>query len=390
MKKSTYTPFIVIAILLLVLFAGKHTPLNAKSFFYAISLSIQSLLMAILPFLIFTFLFNSIASFKKNAVIFLLLVMFCICLSNFTYTMIAYFFNSLNLMGEVKIIATSKDKLEPYWAAMNLQIIPNNIALIAGILCGLSVNIIKKSDKLQDISTKLVGISLFILNKIFIPIIPLFVLGFAFKLQHDEILVPILKDYSIVLINVLIPAILYLALMYYISNDCNAKKALSSIKNMLPAFLTGLTTMSGAAAIPSSLIASEKNTKNPTLCRSIIPMTSNIHLLGDGFFIPMVSLAILTSFGYNIPDINHYLVFAFSFMLAKFAVAGVPAGGILVMLPVLKSTLGFDEEMLCLIMSIYIIFDPITTSINVLGNGGFVMMIVKCYNKIQFNFLTSK
>ena len=74
MKKSTYTPFIVIAILLLVLFAGKHTPLNAKSFFYAISLSIQSLLMAILPFLIFTFLFNSIASFKKNAVIFLLLV----------------------------------------------------------------------------------------------------------------------------------------------------------------------------------------------------------------------------------------------------------------------------------------------------------------------------
>ena len=101
MKKSTYTPFIVIAILLLVLFAGKHTPLNAKSFFYAISLSIQSLLMAILPFLIFTFLFNSIASFKKNAVIFLLLVMFCICLSNFTYTMIAYFFNSLNLMGEV-------------------------------------------------------------------------------------------------------------------------------------------------------------------------------------------------------------------------------------------------------------------------------------------------
>jgi Na+/H+-dicarboxylate symporter len=293
-------------------------------------------------------------------------------------------------MGEVKIIATSKDKLEPYWAAMNLQIIPNNIALIAGILCGLSVNIIKKSDKLQDISTKLVGISLFILNKIFIPIIPLFVLGFAFKLQHDEILVPILKDYSIVLINVLIPAILYLALMYYVSNDCNAKKALSSIKNMLPAFLTGLTTMSGAAAIPSSLIASEKNTKNPTLCRSIIPMTSNIHLLGDGFFIPMVSLAILTSFGYNIPDINHYLVFAFSFMLAKFAVAGVPAGGILVMLPVLKSTLGFDEEMLCLIMSIYIIFDPITTSINVLGNGGFVMMIVKCYNKIQFNFLTSK
>ena len=68
-----------------------------------------------------------------------------------------------------------------------------------------------------------------------------------------------------------------------------------------------------------------------------------------------------------------YLIFACYFVMAKFSVAAVPGGGILVMLPILERYLGFDATMLSLITALYILFDPIITCANVLGNGGFAM-----------------
>jgi Na+/H+-dicarboxylate symporter len=45
------------------------------------------------------------------------------------------------------------------------------------------------------------------------------------------------------------------------------------------------------------------------------------------------------------------------------------------MLPILESTLGFEADMLSLITALYILFDPIITSANVLGNGGFALVV---------------
>ena len=77
------------------------------------------------------------------------------------------------------------------------------------------------------------------------------------------------------------------------------------------------------------------------------------------------------------PDFMTYLVFAFYFVIAKFSVAAVPGGGILVMLPILESYLGLDATMLSLMTALYILFDPIITSANVLANGGFAMILSK-------------
>jgi Na+/H+-dicarboxylate symporter len=56
-------------------------------------------------------------------------------------------------------------------------------------------------------------------------------------------------------------------------------------------------------------------------------------------------------------------------------VAAIPGGGIVVMLPILESCLGFNSEMLSLITALYILFDPVITSANVLGNGMFAKLI---------------
>ena len=53
------------------------------------------------------------------------------------------------------------------------------------------------------------------------------------------------------------------------------------------------------------------------------------------------------------------------------------------MLPVLEQHLSFSPMMLSLITTLYIIFDPLITSANVLGNGAFAMFFSKIYGVIS-------
>lgn len=69
------------------------------------------------------------------------------------------------------------------------------------------------------------------------------------------------------------------------------------------------------------------------------------------------------------------MIFTFYFVLAKFSVAAIPGGGIIVMLPILEGYLGFNGEMMSLITALYILFDPVITCANVFGNGAFAKMI---------------
>lgn len=61
--------------------------------------------------------------------------------------------------------------------------------------------------------------------------------------------------------------------------------------------------------------------------------------------------------------------------MAKFSVAAIPGGIIIVMLPILQDHLGFNTDMMSLITALYILFDPIITCANVLGNGTFSKLI---------------
>lgn len=144
---------------------------------------------------------------------------------------------------------------------------------------------------------------------------------------------------------------------------------------MLPAAISGFSTMSSAASMPLTIIGVENNAKNKDVALSVVPATVNIHLVGDCFAIPIFAYAVLKSFGMAEPSLFNYLIFTFYFVLAKFSVAAIPGGGIIVMLPILEGYLGFNGEMMSLITALYILFDPVITCANVFGNGAFAKMI---------------
>ena len=95
----------------------------------------------------------------------------------------------------------------------------------------------------------------------------------------------------------------------------------------------------------------------------------------------MIALAIMSTFGLPFPDLTTFMIFASYFVIAKFAVAGIPGGGIVVMIPILEKYLGFSPEMSGLITAIYILLDPLNTTANVLGNGAFAILTTNIFKK---------
>jgi Na+/H+-dicarboxylate symporter len=155
------------------------------------------------------------------------------------------------------------------------------------------------------------------------------------------------------------------------------------IKNVLPATITGLSTLSSAATMPILILCTEKNLKDPEVAEIVIPATINTHTLGSALGVTILTLTTLLAFGKPLPDLAGFLEFGFFYALAKFAVAAVPGGAIIVVTPLLETYFHFSSEMIGLITAIYMLFDPFGTATNVTGNGFFTIAFSKLF---KFNF----
>jgi len=375
-------PFILMAIIIAIIGLEPFMSLEIKTILYGISLSIKSLIVFLLPLIIFGLLFKVAANLTHNATKVIVLILASVCVSNFLSTLVSYSVGSWVYHFDLSLVVpTSTQELEPYWSFSLPKLIGNDKAMFLGIILGILSSLFQPVIA-RKISEKLEQIVMKILSS-FIILIPLFVAGFVVKLQVDGVMTRILEDYALIFAVVAIAQFTYIGLVYFAVNQFKIGKFLKSLQNMLPATIAGFSTMSSAAAMPLTILGAEENSENRDLARSVIPATVNIHLVGDCFAIPIFAFAVLKNYGIEEPAFVNYLIFAFYFVLAKFSVAAVPGGGILVMLPILESHLGFNAEMMSLITALYILFDPVITSANVLGNGGFSMVIGKLYSLLN-------
>ncbi len=374
-------PFFLLALISAATFLDTWIPLNIKQILYAVSLSLKSVIVFALPFLIFGLLFKTAISFTKTASKIILTLLGAICLSNFVSTLISYGVGKIayQLDFSMQQIASGASSLEPAWSWGLPSLIGNDIALFSGLILGVVAGFWRpeQGEKIAAWLEKAVALIL----RGFIYVIPLFILGFIVKMNHDKVLLSILRDYAQIFFLIAAALFIYISFLYLVANRFQRKRFFASLKNMLPAAITGFGSMSSAAAMPLTLIGTEQNAEEPTVAKSVIPATVNIHLIGDCFAIPIFAFAVLKSFAFAAPDFVTYLVFALYFVMAKFSVAAVPGGGILVMLPILEKYLHFDASMLSLITALYILFDPVITSANVLGNGGFALLFSRIFRK---------
>ena len=380
-------PFQLVLILLFCLCLGQWVPLRVKEISYALSLSMKEVLIFFLPCIVFSYLFSCILGLKKGALTFVGALLVCICLSNFTSTLIAYgvggwITSRLMEFGHSQV--SSAQTLVPYWSLTLPKWVSNDRALFAGLLLG-CVFAYRPFLLINLWAERLKAASNFALGRVFIPLVPLFIFGFAIKLQHEGTLAQLFLVYGPVFLLIALVEAAYIGFLYLLGAGFSFPVWIGFLRNIFPSAIAGFSTMSSAASMPITLKAAEKNTGKPDLVRAVIPATVNVHLMGDSIAIPLSAFMILASFGRPVPGFEAYLVFALYFILAKFAIAAVPGGGIVVMIPILERYLGFSPEMLSLITTIYIIFDPLITSCNVSGNGAFAILFSKLFTKFSKN-----
>ena len=373
------TPFLFVLALFFAFFLSDCISINTKSFFYAISVTIKDVLIFFLPFVIFALVFSSIIKVGVKAMKYIAVIIPLICCSNAISTILTYFCSigiiNIGLVEKIESVRSNITTLEPLFEVTIHNLFPNDIALLSGMICGLLLSFInrKAGTNISKIFDKFTG-SFF---KLLGPVMPLFVMGTAIKLQHEGVLSVIMTKYISILIAFVISAYSYVVLQCFALSGFNIRKTFEYIKNMLQAVVTAFGSMSSAAALPLSIKAAEKNITNKANAGIIVPSSVNIHLVGDCFFIPMIAISVMISFGMVVPTFSNYLIFVLHFVLAKFAVAAVPGGGLLVMLPVMQKYLGMTPDMLALVTALYILFDPVITACNVMGNGSLAITFDK-------------
>ena len=382
--------------ILAIICFGQFIPIKIYQVLYAISLSIKSIIIFLLPFIIFGLLFRTTINLVHNATKIISLILVGVCCSSFLALLISYLVGSWIYNFDLSILLPdSKVQLEPAWIFNLPKLIANDKAMFAGIILGIVFNCKKLGKNINKVAEQIsIELELIIskLLKVLTYLIPLFIAGFVAKFKYDGIVSMVIKDYSLIFIIIALAQFVYILITYFLLSNYKIRELLSSIKNMLPAAISGFSTMSSAASMPLTIIGAENNAKLKDLARSVIPATVNIHLVGDCFATPILAYAVLKNYSFIEPSFINYIAFAFYFILAKFSVAAVPGGGIIVMLPILEAHMGFNAEMMSLITALYILFDPIITCVNILGNGAFAKFMDKlwiCFSKKEGSISTT-
>jgi Na+/H+-dicarboxylate symporter len=178
---------------------------------------------------------------------------------------------------------------------------------------------------------------------------------------------------------------LVLFLAYFIAAKCNFNQATRYIRVAMPSYLTAFGTMSSTATIPVTVQCAQQNTGNSALSAMATPILANIHLLGDAISTPMLALVTLFIFQGTLPDPAIYTVFVCYFCINMLAVAGIPGGGIIVMIPILKAVLGFDDMMISIITTLYFLQDGLGTAGNVMGDGALMIIINRILKRLKIS-----
>ena len=177
--------------------------------------------------------------------------------------------------------------------------------------------------------------------------------------------------------------LLVLLIQFIIAGWVSGKKPFEMLKTMFPAYVTALGTASSAATIPVTYRQVEAMGVQESVAGFTVPLCSSIHMPGSMVKIVGFTMAVLWITGGNLD--NWHIMFGFICMLgfAIMAGPGVPGGAIMASIGVLQQIFGFNEQMLELMIVLYVALDSFWTACNVAGDGAISVIINKMNEQKQ-------
>lgn len=379
-------PVQLLIMILFTMLLGSYVPTVGVRAAYTLSIILKEVLEFLLPFIIFSFVFIGLASFKKNAPLVLAVLIGAIFISNGLVAIFSYGVASLVLPHFVDSLCTSGSdcyaQVQPFFNFTLPKLLRGDYVLLSAIACGLLVAFFPMPGFERTIARAKQLLEKFF-TAFFIPFLPLYVLGFLLKIKHEGVFWQLVENYGAAMILIILLQWVCIVISYLIATGFSPVRAVTAMRNALASYLTAFGTMSSTATVPVSVQCAEKNIDNPALAQMAMPILANVHLMGDSVGTPILALVTMLAFVGKMPSFIAFMVFVWNFCLAMFGVSGVPAGGIVVMIPVLQSVLGLTPEMTGIMMVLYILLDPFGTAANVMGDGALVMIVNKIVKKLK-------
>lgn len=246
-------------------------------------------------------------------------------------------------------------------------------ALVLAFCIGLAMTAVK-SDTMYKVATELENVIMKVVASFVIPLLPLFIFGIFLNLGMNENLGATMAAFGKVLALSVIMTIVLLVVQYLIAGAVAGVNPFTALRNMLPAYFTALGTSSSAATIPVTLRSTLNNKVDENVAGFVVPLCATIHLSGSMMKIGLYAFAVIYMGGMDVPW-GLSLGFILLLGIMMIAAPGVPGGAIMAATGLLASMLGFNDDMVALMIAAYIVIDSFGTAANVTGDGAIALVL---------------
>ena len=385
MKKNKFglLPRIILAIILGIL-CGNIFPLLLVRVFETYNSIFSQFLGFMVPLIIVGLVIPAIADIGKGAgrlliVTVILAYLDTICAGFLSYGTGSYLFPDMISNSHFSKTAEESVKIMPYFTLNIPPLLDVMSGLILSFVVGLCITMTDLNN-LRSVFNDFKEVISITINKILIPLLPLYIFGVFLNMTHSGQAYHIMLVFAQIIIVIFILHVFILLYQYVIAGAFAGKNPLRLLATMVPAYLTALGTSSSAATIPVTLKQTIKNGVQEEIAGFVIPLNATIHLSGSAMKITACALAICLLEG--LPH-DPLLFMNFILMLSIMMVAapGVPGGAVMAALAPLASILGFDSEQQALMIALYIAMDSFGTACNVTGDGAIAVIIDRFFKR---------
>lgn len=382
-KKKFKMPLLLAVVLAIIagIIGGLYLPDGIIRLFITFNSLFSAFLGFIVPLIILGLIAPGIAELGSKAGKLLLIT---VALA-YAFTLFSGFFTYFVCKGSFPFVLGSitmtefadAASLKPYFTLDLPPIMGVISALVFAFMLGLGIascegNTLKKiMEEFKDITYKTI-------DKVIIPLLPLFICGIFMDITVSGQVMGILSVFIKLVAVIFLITIVMLFIQFFIAWLVSGANPFISLRNMLPAYATALGTQSSAATIPVTLKQTLKNGVAENVASFVVPLCATIHLSGSTMKIVACSLAIMMISGMPF-DLYMYAGFITMLGVSMVAAPGVPGGAIMAALGVLSGILGFDEKAIALMIALYIAMDSFGTACNVTGDGAIALIINKIY-----------
>ncbi|MCT4632908.1 MAG: dicarboxylate/amino acid:cation symporter [Firmicutes bacterium] len=297
---------------------------------------------------------------------------------------VAFFIGSAILPNVIKmgeISGASDLNLNPFFNIEMGAVMGVMTALVLAFVLGIGMASLE-SKKLFFVMKDFQLIIEKVVKYVLIPGIPIHIAGVFAKLSASGEIFSTIKAFSFVYALIIPLQIGYVLVQYGIAHLVSKKNPFKAIKNMLPAYFTALGTQSSAATIAVTLDCARKNDIEEDIVDFVIPLGATIHLAGDTITLVLASMGVMMLYGVT-PTLGAMVPFIFMLGITMVAAPGIPGGGVMAALGLLKGMLGFAQPQLDLMIALHFAQDSFGTATNVTGDGAIAIIVDSIFKKYR-------